>query len=135
MKRITILMATLVAFWTATAYAATPQQRKMKTCNAEAAKQNLKGDERKAFMSDCLSGRSTGAGLTPQRERMKSCNADATSQGLKGATRKKFMSECLAKEPAKAAEPASPAPTPDKATPPVPTPVPTPGTTPVEPSR
>ena len=30
------------------------QQEKMKTCNAEAAKQALKGDERKKFMSECL---------------------------------------------------------------------------------
>ena len=32
------------------------QQEKMKTCNAEAGKQELKGDERKKFMSDCLKG-------------------------------------------------------------------------------
>ena len=30
------------------------QQNKMKTCNAEAAKKELKGDERRAFMSACL---------------------------------------------------------------------------------
>lgn len=30
------------------------QQEKMKTCNAEAGKQELKGDERKKFMSACL---------------------------------------------------------------------------------
>lgn len=30
------------------------QREKMKTCNAEAAKQELKGDERKKFMSECL---------------------------------------------------------------------------------
>jgi hypothetical protein len=30
------------------------QQEKMKTCNAEAGKQGLKGDERKKFMSGCL---------------------------------------------------------------------------------
>ncbi|MNH87077.1 Phosphate starvation-inducible protein PsiF precursor [compost metagenome] len=34
--------------------ALTPQQQKMKTCNADAATKALKGDERKAFMSDCL---------------------------------------------------------------------------------
>ena len=33
-----------------------PQQNRMKTCNQEAAKKNLKGDERKAFMSSCLKG-------------------------------------------------------------------------------
>jgi hypothetical protein len=35
--------------------AATGQQEKMKACNAEAAKQDLKGDDRKKFMSTCLS--------------------------------------------------------------------------------
>ena len=32
------------------------QQNKMKTCNVEAGKKNLKGDERRAFMSTCLKG-------------------------------------------------------------------------------
>ena len=32
------------------------QQNKMKTCNAEAGKKELKGDERRAFMSACLKG-------------------------------------------------------------------------------
>jgi hypothetical protein len=32
------------------------QQEKMKTCNAEAGKKGLKGDERKKFMSGCLKG-------------------------------------------------------------------------------
>ena len=31
------------------------QQNKMKTCNKEAGERKLKGDERKIFMSDCLS--------------------------------------------------------------------------------
>lgn len=31
------------------------QQNKMKTCNKEAGEKKLKGDERKNFMSDCLS--------------------------------------------------------------------------------
>ena len=30
------------------------QQNRMKTCNADAKAKQLKGDERKAFMSDCL---------------------------------------------------------------------------------
>lgn len=30
------------------------QQHKMKTCNVEAGKKGLKGDERRAFMSACL---------------------------------------------------------------------------------
>ena len=32
----------------------TPQQNKMKTCNADAKTKDLKGDERKKFMSECL---------------------------------------------------------------------------------
>jgi len=31
------------------------QQNKMKACNKEAGEKSLKGDERKQFMSDCLS--------------------------------------------------------------------------------
>jgi hypothetical protein len=30
------------------------QREKMRTCNAEASKNELKGDERKKFMSECL---------------------------------------------------------------------------------
>lgn len=33
-----------------------PQNERMKRCNADAKKQGLKGDERKEFMSQCLSG-------------------------------------------------------------------------------
>ncbi|MNN92320.1 Phosphate starvation-inducible protein PsiF precursor [compost metagenome] len=36
------------------AKALTPQQEKMKTCNATAATQALTGEARKTFMSDCL---------------------------------------------------------------------------------
>jgi len=32
------------------------QQEKMKTCNADAGKKKLAGDERKKFMSECLKG-------------------------------------------------------------------------------
>ena len=36
------------------AHAATDQQNKMTTCNAEAKTKELKGDDRKKFMSECL---------------------------------------------------------------------------------
>jgi hypothetical protein len=65
------------------------QQSKMTECNAQAA--GKKGDERKAFMKECLSAKKE----TPQQAKMKSCNADA--KGMKGDERKKFMSECLKK--------------------------------------
>ena len=35
----------------------TPQQQKMKDCNAEAKTKALKGAERKAFMKECLSAK------------------------------------------------------------------------------
>lgn len=77
-------------------FAATAQQNKMTTCNAEASAKTLKGDERKAFMSTCLKA-APAAAATPQ-ERMKTCNATATTQALKGDARKAFMSECLKKK-------------------------------------
>ncbi len=72
------------------------QQEKMKNCNAEAGKKSLKGDERKKFMSECLSSKCKAkAEPSPQQVRMASCNADAGKKELKGDERKKFMSECL----------------------------------------
>jgi hypothetical protein len=81
------------------AHAATDQQNKMGSCNAEAKTKELKGDERKAFMKECLSAKPAPAPAadtaTPQQNKMKTCNADAKTKELKGDERKKFMSECL----------------------------------------
>ena len=33
-----------------------PQQNRMKACNVEAGRKELRGDERRAFMSSCLKG-------------------------------------------------------------------------------
>ncbi len=68
--------------------AAAPQQTKMATCNKEAG--DKKGDERKAFMKECLTDKQAR-----QQDKMKSCNKDA--EGKKGDERKAFMSECLKK--------------------------------------
>lgn len=38
------------------AAALTPQQAKMKSCNAKAREREVRGDERRAFMSACLKG-------------------------------------------------------------------------------
>jgi hypothetical protein len=93
-----ILMVFLAAF-ALPVMADTAQQDKMKSCNAEAGKKALKGDERKKFMSECLSAKPQAQTdekkLTPQQEKMKSCNAEAGKKALKGDERKKFMSECL----------------------------------------
>ncbi|MCE0916438.1 MULTISPECIES: PsiF family protein [unclassified Pseudomonas] len=75
-------------------FAATAQQEKMKTCNADATTKALKGDERKAFMSTCLKKDVPQT----QQEKMKTCNADASTKALKGDERKTFMSDCLKKK-------------------------------------
>ncbi|AMB81290.1 MULTISPECIES: PsiF family protein [Pseudomonas] len=77
-------------------FAATAQQNKMTTCNADASAKALKGDERKAFMSTCL--KAAPAAPATQQEKMKTCNATAGTQALKGDARKAFMSDCLKKK-------------------------------------
>jgi hypothetical protein len=79
------------------AFADTAQQDKMKDCNAQAGKKELKGDERKAFMQSCLSAKPAmeEKKLTPQQQKMKDCNAEAGSKQLMGDERKKFMKTCL----------------------------------------
>jgi len=65
-----------------------PQQERMKTCNAKAG--DKKGDERKKFMSDCLS-----AEKKVYDSKMSECNTK--SKGMKAEERNKFMSECMKK--------------------------------------
>lgn len=100
-------------------FAATAQQSKMATCNADAKTQNLAGDARKAFMSNCLKAAPAAAtpsatpavmpatkpataaapakALTPQQQKMKDCNANRP-QGLKGDAYKTYISNCLKKK-------------------------------------
>jgi hypothetical protein len=81
----TLLLAT--ATFAAPGFAAdNPQQERMKTCNTQAS--GKKGDERKAFMKECLS-----SGKKASDNKMASCNTK--SKGMKSAERKKFMSECM----------------------------------------
>ncbi len=93
MKQFVTLLALGLSLSVGAAHAAdakTAQQSKMGTCNKEAG--DKKGDERKAFMKECLSAKSAAP---TQQEKMKSCNAEA--KGKKGDERKQFMSECLKK--------------------------------------
>ena len=76
---------------TAPAPQANPQQERMKACNVKA--EGKKGDERKAFMSACLSGKEAAPVKMTQQEKMTACNKKAGD--MKGDERKKFMSECL----------------------------------------
>lgn len=75
------------------------QQERMRSCNAEAGTRKLEGDPRRAFMSECLAGR-TGpaagaASGNTQQDRMRSCNAEAGTRKLEGDARRSFMSQCL----------------------------------------
>ncbi|RON68238.1 phosphate starvation-inducible protein PsiF [Pseudomonas fluorescens] len=99
MLRVPLLMIGLLVC--TQGFAATAQQNKMTTCNADATAKSLKGDERKAFMSTCLKAApaaNDGKELTPQQQKMTTCNADAKTKALAGDARKAFMSECLKKK-------------------------------------
>ncbi|MGV3344919.1 PsiF family protein [Enterobacteriaceae bacterium LUAb1] len=77
----------------------TAQQQKMTRCNQQAGAQSLKGDERKAFMSDCLKKDNTAVKkVNSQQAKMKTCNLLANNKALKGDARKSFMSSCLKKQ-------------------------------------
>ena len=52
MKGTTLVVFTALALLSMSAQGQNTQQEKMKACNVKAA--DKKGDERKAFMSDCL---------------------------------------------------------------------------------
>ena len=68
------------------ALAENAQQERMKTCNTKAG--DKKGDERKAFMKECLS-----AEKKTYDNKMSACNTK--SKGMKGEEHKKFMSDCM----------------------------------------
>ncbi|HWQ38546.1 MAG TPA: PsiF family protein [Burkholderiales bacterium] len=121
MKTKHLVIAAVFALAAAPAPADTPQQERMKACNADAGKQQLKGDARKQFMKQCLSSKKQNTEAdqgpsapeaaedrevaqpnpaaqskrTAQQQRMKSCNAKASAKSLKGEERKKFMKSCL----------------------------------------
>ena len=123
MKKLITLACLGFAFAVSSPVFAGPQQDKMKGCNVEAKADNLKGADRKAFMSKCLKkdyvlksaatagdksaaapakaeDKPTASAAAPsakmkQQGKMKSCNEEAKNKALKGAVRKKFMSDCL----------------------------------------
>ncbi len=96
MKRMLLIGLVAGALLATGAWAETAQQERMKSCNADAGKQQLSGDARKAFMKSCLSGGATpGSKATAQQQRMKDCNAEASGKQMKGDARKAFMKSCL----------------------------------------
>lgn len=94
---VAIMAAGLLLAGGAGAAEKTAQQEKMTLCNQHAGAQNLKGDARKSFMSECLKKDSKMGNMTPQQMKMKSCNSEAGEKKLSGDTRKTFMSSCLKK--------------------------------------
>ncbi|MGC4099138.1 MAG: PsiF family protein [Nitrospira sp.] len=80
--------------------AAPAQQNKMKACNDQATAKGFgegKGEERRAFMKECLSTKPEkgGSSKDTQQNKMKTCNKEAGEKKLKGDERKQFMSDCL----------------------------------------
>ena len=91
MKKYLTLLATAVALSLGAAHAAdapaakTPQQNKMATCNKEAG--DKKGDERKAFMKNCLSAKPAAAASAPAA----ASAAPASTAGPKKTTQQDKM--------------------------------------------
>jgi psiF repeat len=100
LRALTLTSFVLTLGATPFAMAAPEQQNKMKACNEQANTKGFgegKGDERRAFMKECLSAKSEkgGGGKGSQQNKMKTCNKEAGDKQLKGDERKKFMSDCL----------------------------------------
>jgi hypothetical protein len=93
MKKTLAALAMLLPLLCTGAYAANAQQTKMATCNKDAT--GKKGDERKAFMKQCLSAKADApaAAAPTQQDKMKTCAA--SGKGKKGDDYKSFMKECL----------------------------------------
>jgi hypothetical protein len=91
----TVMFTVLAAIGTAHAADEAPKTNsKMATCNKESSGKT--GDERKAFMSSCLSAKPAAA--AKPESKMTSCNK--ASAGKTGDERKAFMSTCLSAKPA-----------------------------------
>lgn len=90
MSKILAALLLLAPLATTPAFALNSQQSKMAVCNKQAG--DKKGDERKAFMKDCLSAKADAKPMN-QKEKMTYCNKQAS--GKKGDDRKAFMKDCL----------------------------------------
>ena len=93
MKALGLALAMLLAVG-GTIQAQTTQQQRMTDCNQAAAAGAYKGDQRKSFMSQCLSGGGAKAS-TVSASKEKSCTADADAKKLAGAARNSFMKKCV----------------------------------------
>jgi hypothetical protein len=93
--RLAAIVLSLSPFSPSLAGELTPQQQKMKECNAEAGAKGLLGDAQQKFMSACLSAKATEGKGASKQDRVPTCNKDADAKGLKGNERKQFMQTCL----------------------------------------
>ena len=98
MKRFAILLACAAV---ALGAQATPQQDKMKACNAEAKTSGKKGDERKAFMKECLSAGAPAAAAASAPDAA-ACEKSAADKKLHGAAAKSHIKKCVADSAASA---------------------------------
>jgi len=100
MKRFAILLACAAVAFGAQA---TPQQDKMKACNADAKEKKLSGDARKAFMKECLSAKGDAApAASPEAA---ACEKSAADKKLHGAAAKAHIKKCTADAAASAPKP------------------------------
>jgi len=77
------------------------QRERMKACNQEAKAKELKGDERKAFMQECLKSENSAASKSAKadkvaaKEKAEQCKQEAAEKKLKGDARKTYLASCL----------------------------------------
>ena len=93
MKKLLSLLALGLVMSVGVAHAASEQQNKMKTCNAEA--KGKKGDERKVFMKECLSAKAdapAAAAAAPSA----ACEKSAADKKLAGAAKASHIKKCMA---------------------------------------
>ena len=78
---------------------ATSNQDKIKACNDLADKRNLKGDDRKNFLHDCISKTTDVKPLSEmsQKEKLDVCKNLADKKNLKGEERRTFLKDCMSK--------------------------------------
>jgi hypothetical protein len=97
MKNLIIATAFCIAGLSGSAFAADAPAKtnsKMASCNKDSAGKT--GDDRKAFMSTCLSAKP--AAPVKAESKMSTCNKAST--GKTGDDKKSFMSTCLSAKPA-----------------------------------
>jgi hypothetical protein len=94
MKKLLSLLALGLAMSVGVAHAATEQQNKMKTCNADA--KGKKGDERKAFMKECLSAKADAPAAAAAAAPSPACEKSAADKKLAGAAKTAHIKKCMA---------------------------------------